>query len=334
MADPMFKVDMHVHSRFSTRPSQWILQKIGCPESFTEPRRLYDIALSRGMDMVTITDHNTIAGALEIAHLPNTFISEEITTYFPEDRCKLHVLAYDITETQHEDIQLLRDNVFDLVPYLREQNIVHVLAHPLFAVNDRLTPAHFEQALLLFNILEENGTRDARQNKTLRDIVSRLTPLDIDRLANTPPASKPYGDEPWEKGITGGSDDHSSLNIARMHTVFPGQPTLNKRPDRTDRAHRTARRSTGQPRTMPTTSTASPTSSISRAPAPSRPRSPNTSASVSSRPRCARQRAPSRPCPPCSSASSGAARPPCTASTAPPTRSRGCSQGGRRHHRP
>jgi predicted metal-dependent phosphoesterase TrpH len=93
MADPLFKVDMHVHSRFSTRPSQWILQKIGCPESFTEPRRLYDIALKKGMDMVTVTDHNTIAGALEIAHLPNTFVSEEITTYFPEDRCKLHVLA-------------------------------------------------------------------------------------------------------------------------------------------------------------------------------------------------------------------------------------------------
>ncbi|WP_207264039.1 glycosyltransferase [Desulfovibrio sp. Huiquan2017] len=225
MADPLFKVDMHVHSRFSTRPSQWILQKIGCPESFTEPRRLYDIALKRGMDMVTITDHNTIAGALEIAHLPNTFVSEEITTYFPEDRCKLHVLAYDITEAQHEDIQRCRDNVFDLVPYLREQRITHVLAHPLFAVNDRLTPAHFEQALLLFNTLEENGTRDARQNKTLRDIVARLTPLDIDRLANTH-GIEPYGDEPWEKGITGGSDDHSSLNIARMHTVFPGRPSL------------------------------------------------------------------------------------------------------------
>ena len=225
MADPLFKVDMHVHSRFSTRPSQWILQKIGCPESFTEPRRVYDLALGRGMDMVTITDHNTIAGALEIAHLPNTFVSEEITTYFPEDRCKLHVLAYDITEAQHEDIQRCRENVFELVPYLREQNIVHVLAHPLFAVNDRLTPAHFEQSLLLFNILEENGTRDARQNKTLRDIAARLTPLDIDRLANIH-GIEPHGDEPWEKGIIGGSDDHSSLNIARMHTVFPGQPCL------------------------------------------------------------------------------------------------------------
>jgi glycosyltransferase involved in cell wall biosynthesis len=225
MADTRFRVDMHVHSKYSTRPSQWILQKIGCPESFTEPAALYAIARERGMELVTITDHNTINGSLEIAGLPGTFISEEITTYFPEDRCKLHVLAYDITEAQHNDIQRCRDNVFELVPYLRSQAITHVLAHPLFAVNDRLTPAHFEQSLLLFDVFEENGTRDARQNQVLRDILNKLTPADIERLATTY-RIEPHGDKPWKKGIIGGSDDHSSLNIARMHTVFTGTPSV------------------------------------------------------------------------------------------------------------
>ncbi|CCH49018.1 glycosyltransferase [Pseudodesulfovibrio piezophilus] len=225
MAESRFKVDMHVHSKFSTRPSQWILQKIGCPESFTEPTELYAIARKRGMDLVTITDHNTIQGALEIAHLPGTFISEEITTYFPEDRCKLHVLAYAIDEIQHAEIQKYRDNVFELVPYLRSQGIVHALAHPLFAVNDRLTPAHFERALLLFEIFEENGTRDARQNQVLRDILTRLTPVDMERLANMHDL-RPHGDRPWVKGIMGGSDDHSSLNIARMYSTFTGSPSL------------------------------------------------------------------------------------------------------------
>jgi predicted metal-dependent phosphoesterase TrpH len=101
------KIDLHVHSRYSTRPSQWILQKIGCPESFTEPEQLYRIARARGMDWVTITDHNTIEGSLAIAHLPNTFVSEEVTTYFPQDRCKAHVLVYDIDEAIHEDLQNL-----------------------------------------------------------------------------------------------------------------------------------------------------------------------------------------------------------------------------------
>jgi len=87
------KVDLHVHSKYSIRPSQWILQKLGCPECFTEPAEVYRIAKQRGMDLVTITDHNTISGSLDIAHLPGTFVSEEVTTYFPEDGCKAHVLV-------------------------------------------------------------------------------------------------------------------------------------------------------------------------------------------------------------------------------------------------
>ena len=79
------KIDLHVHSRFSTRPSQWVLQKLGCHECYTKPEELDAIAKKRGLDWVTITDHNNINGCLEIAHLPNTFISEEVTSYFPED---------------------------------------------------------------------------------------------------------------------------------------------------------------------------------------------------------------------------------------------------------
>ena len=77
-------IDLHVHSKYSVRPSQWILQKLGCPECFTEPAEVYRIARQKGMDLVTITDHNNISGSAEIAHLPGTFISEEVTTYFPE----------------------------------------------------------------------------------------------------------------------------------------------------------------------------------------------------------------------------------------------------------
>jgi glycosyltransferase involved in cell wall biosynthesis len=211
------RVDLHVHSKYSTRPSQWVLQKLGCPESFTEPLSIYRRALARKMDVVTITDHNTIDGSLEIAHLDNTFVSEEVTTYFPEDGCKLHVLTYNITEAQHREFQKLRENVFDLVPYLREQKITHVLAHPLFAVNERLTPEHFEQCLLLFNILELNGTRDESQNNALRSIVESLNPEVIDRLADKH-SIKPYGSTPWVKSLTGGSDDHSGINIARVFT--------------------------------------------------------------------------------------------------------------------
>jgi glycosyltransferase involved in cell wall biosynthesis len=219
--DAVTKADLHVHSKYSKRPSQWVLQKIGCSESYTEPRHIYHTLRNMGMDLVTITDHNTLEGSLEIAHLPDAFISEEITAYFPEDRCKVHVLAYDITEAQHRDIQKYRDNVFDLAEYLRQSGICHVLAHPLFSVNDKLTKSHFEQLLLLFKSFEINGARDAYLNSNLRSILELLEPEDIRRLENTYDRPALHQD-PWRKNLTGGSDDHSSLNMGRTHTVMPG----------------------------------------------------------------------------------------------------------------
>ena len=214
------RVDLHVHSKSSTRPSQWILQKIDCPESFTSHRKLYDIAKSRGMDLVTITDHNNIDGCLEIAHLPDTFISEEITAYFPENGCKLHVLAHDINEAQHLEITYLRENIYDLTAYLNRENIFHVLAHPLFDLNHKLTLDYFEKMLLLFRNFEINGSRDGFQNQILEAVLKNLTPEDMRLLADKHGITT-FGDKCWEKNLTGGSDDHSSLNIARMHTYVP-----------------------------------------------------------------------------------------------------------------
>ena len=214
------RIDLHVHSKFSKRPTAWFLKKIGCPESYTEPLQIYQLSRNRGMTAVTITDHNCIDGGLEIAHLNNTFISEEITTYFPEDRCKLHVLALNITEAQHTDIQKLRENLYDLVAYLNQETITHVLAHPLYDINGRLKLGHLEKALLLFRNFELNGSRNSESNDRLRQLVTRLTPALIARLADKHAIQPPF-EAPWRKNLTGGSDDHSSLTIARTFTEVP-----------------------------------------------------------------------------------------------------------------
>ncbi len=215
------KIDLHVHSRYSTRPSQWVLQKIGCSESYTDPVWIYNHLKSKGMTAVTITDHNTIRGSLEIARFPDAFISEEITTYFPEDRCKVHVLAYNITESQHEEIQQVRENIYELVSYLNSEKIVHVVAHPLYGVNDRLTVDHFEKLLLMFKNFELNGARNDEQNQLLQLLVSNLTEKDIGLMSDRHNLV-PVPPEPWIKNLTGGSDDHSGLTIARTYTEIPG----------------------------------------------------------------------------------------------------------------
>ena len=213
-----YRADLHVHSQFSNKPSMWALRRFNCPESFTSPLGLYELAKSRGMDYVTITDHNTIAGALEIAHLPGTFLGTELTAYFPENGCKVHVGVVGITEAQFSDLVVLRKNVYELVPYLHRENLTHFLAHPLYEINSKLSADMVEKFMLLFNTFEtRNGGRDKRYNELLRLITASLTPEVIDRLADKH-GIEPLGDTPWVKNTTGGSDDHSGLFIARTFT--------------------------------------------------------------------------------------------------------------------
>lgn len=215
------KVDLHVHSKYSDRPSEWLLRRIGAPESFVEPLKLYRAAKSAGMDFVTISDHNCIRGALEIAHLDDAFVSNEVTTYFPEDRCKVHFLVFGITEEQFEEIQDLRSSIYELRDYVVDEGIAHSVAHPFFRVNRKLTPEHIEKLLVLFNRFEGlNGSRDRRASQLVNLIFRNLSPTWIERAADKH-GLEPLGDEPWKKRFTGGSDDHSGLYIASAHTVTP-----------------------------------------------------------------------------------------------------------------
>src|SRR5512138_3763372 len=106
-----YRADLHVHSSHSNKPTYWALRKFNCPESYSSPEFIYHTARKQGMDYVTITDHNSIAGALVIAHLPGAFVSSEVTCYFPEDGCKLHVVVLNVDEESFREIQELRKNV-------------------------------------------------------------------------------------------------------------------------------------------------------------------------------------------------------------------------------
>lgn len=198
------------------------MRKFNCPESYTPPLRIYQAARQRGMDLVTITDHNTIAGALEIAHLPGVFVSAEITAHFPENGCKVHVVVLNIDEERFREIMELRSNLYELVAYLHARRIAHFLAHPLYAQNDKLTLEIFEKALLIFTTFEvRNGCRARRFNDFAARLLAGLSREYIMGLADRHDLA-PVGETPWIKGMVGGSDDHGGLFIARAHTVGLG----------------------------------------------------------------------------------------------------------------
>ena len=94
---------------------------------------------------------------------------------FPEEKAKVHVLAYGIDEKIHEDLKKLRENVYEFVAYLKAKNIAHSLAHPLHPVRDtKITKSLVEKFVLLFDNWEViNGTR----GENLRELEEKLARL-------------------------------------------------------------------------------------------------------------------------------------------------------------
>ena len=216
----MIKADLHVHSRFSAHPSEWFLQRLGTRESYTSVETIYRTALERGMRFVTITDHNQIEGSLELQkkYPHKAFTGVESTAYFPEDGCKIHVLVYGLSEPQFNEIEQRRTSIYDLRDYLREQRLAHSVAHATFSINKKLSEEHIYKLLLLFDYFEAaNGARTKRANNDFYNLLYHLTPEHFSFLRKRY-AIDPFSNQPWVKGFTGGSDDHSGLQIARTFT--------------------------------------------------------------------------------------------------------------------
>jgi glycosyltransferase involved in cell wall biosynthesis len=173
------------------------------------------------MRFVTISDHNTLEGALRIAHLPDTFLSVEVTTRFPEDDVPLHVLVWSLTEEDHRDLQPARASVYELQTLLAERQLPHALAHPLYRMGPPLTADHVERLMLLFGVWEgRNGGRPREHNEAAVRLASLVTPRYLEKLAEK------HGLAPRHSGtiaLVGGSDDHGALDIATTWTEAEGE---------------------------------------------------------------------------------------------------------------
>jgi glycosyltransferase involved in cell wall biosynthesis len=221
MGNAIGKIDFHLHSYASNVTDYYAANAFAIPESHSDPLVLYPLLKERGMTLVTLTDHNSIDGALEMlnAGLKDVFISAEMTTTFPEDGCNIHVTIANVTPDQFKEANRLRKNIYEMIAYLDIQiseehrnpsgnRIVYFMTHPLMSTQNRpygregsLTVEHIEKAMLLCNTFEiQNGSRT--------------------KALNVKHGIAPKGDTPWLKGFVGGSDDHSGINPGRTWTAF------------------------------------------------------------------------------------------------------------------
>ena len=193
------------------------MRRLGMPQSYSEPESLYRQLHAAGMSFKTITDHNRIDGCRAIAHHPDVFLSEEVTTYFP-DGCKVHLLVWQLNEVQHEEIQNLRPNIYELSAYLRAQRLPHGVAHPLANINKLLTVENFERLVLLFRCFEaRNGNREPLAQEVCNSCLAALTPEKITELANRHNLA-PTHENAHRKVLFASSDDHSGIHTGATYT--------------------------------------------------------------------------------------------------------------------
>src|SRR5271165_4132734 len=126
---PASRSDLHCHSTASEFSKLGVQRTLGLPECATPPEEVYALAKRRGMDFVTITDHDTIDGVLQIADRPDVFISEELTANFRGEQQAVHVLCLGITGEDHEWLQRAASDVEACAEYMRERSITAALAH-------------------------------------------------------------------------------------------------------------------------------------------------------------------------------------------------------------
>ncbi|MBI5863192.1 MAG: hypothetical protein HZB38_01500 [Planctomycetes bacterium] len=162
------RFDLHCHSTYSNETLRFWPGLIYHP--LLTPQEVYDLAKARGMDFVTITDHDTIDGCKALldarGDLPDFVIGEEVSVAFPEDGTVVHVNVFDINEEQHRECQRLRRNIYDLTRYLRGIDKLFVLNHMTWTAQRRVLKRwQIEAMLQYFDVFEVlNGARSFAHN--------------------------------------------------------------------------------------------------------------------------------------------------------------------------
>jgi predicted metal-dependent phosphoesterase TrpH len=204
-SDPRFaKVDLHCHSVYSTFK---YFRIANTRDSYNRPADVYRVAKQRGMDFVTLTDHDSIDGCLYLLNehpdLADFFISEEVETWFPDTRQRVHVNVFDINERQHSEIQRLRENIFDLHAYLRQEDILASANHMFQNYRMRNSPRQYLETMLrMFDVFEvKNGAMATQHNRLIEDLMAVVR------------------EKRGAVSLVAGSDAHTLPPLARVYTV-------------------------------------------------------------------------------------------------------------------
>jgi len=191
------KCDMHVHTVHSgmcTIPGMRLI----CRESYNTPKLIYDTLKHRGMDLVTVTDHDSIDAAESLRHHPDFFLSEEVTCRLPGGT-EIHVGVYDISDRDHVQLQRRANDFLSLHAYLSENDLLFSANHIFSGLTGRRTLEDFEWFEHAFPAFEtRNGCMLERSNRAASEFARKLG-----------------------KAPIAGSDAHARFSLGRCWTDVP-----------------------------------------------------------------------------------------------------------------
>jgi predicted metal-dependent phosphoesterase TrpH len=205
---PLRRCDLHVHTRYSSWKR---LRAIRAHDSNADPVEVYERARAAGMDFVAITDHDSIEGALRLRDrrpdcAERLIIGEEVETRLPESGQWLHVNVFGVDEAAHREIARRRGDVRELVPFLRERGLFHVLNHPFMSYRLQTAPrAYVEDLLALFDHFEAgNGAMPPAHRLAVEALLRAAVARGLPRF-----------------GVAG-SDAHVPADVGTSFTLAPG----------------------------------------------------------------------------------------------------------------
>jgi len=195
------RCDLHVHTIHSGMCTVPAVRRF-CRESFNQPLDVYAGLKQAGMDLVTVTDHDSIGACAELGKFPDFFPSEEVSVTMPSGSCA-HVSVYGLNETQHDQIALRRDDLPRLLAYLSEQGLLFGVNHMFSALTGRRARADFDWFEQHFPLWE---TRNGAMQDCANEFAGRLAGA-------------------LRKPVTAGSDSHTLRTLGRTWTEVVGART-------------------------------------------------------------------------------------------------------------